>query len=227
MRSVANDLGQRKSAAKYDDGEWHLWLNNAESGFLSRFKSAIAGAIVPTDIYFRNGSANATLSCRAFLPTQYQMDDSVTNLEGESTSYMPTLRQVFLNTSDNTIRNTLLGTYGGGYIRTPSGSSALKWRWTSGGINQWTTDTSSLYGLGVCIAVSNSAEIDTTGGTNTLVGMPTIVYTNTIDKLKDGNKYYKFADQRIPATGNLADGNYKLKVSIASGVPTFSWEAET
>lgn len=52
-------------------------------------------------------------------------------------------------------------------------------------------------------------------------------YAGTIDKLQDGDDYYKFADQRVPKTDNLADGNYKLRVSIASGVPTFSWVADT
>ena len=85
-------------------------------------------------------------------------------------------------------------------------------------------DNMCSYNGGVIIGSADSQVIGTGKGCFDVVLYNDQTYTSTLYNILDINGI--LAADRLASTTGLADGNYRLRLTMASGVPTLSWVAE-
>jgi len=212
-------------SADYENGYIDTYLN---STFYNLLPDNIQGVLAEDDVNcnIRGTNTYKIIPRKLFAPSKYEIDTSESKTEGTSAGCF--LAGLKTATGQSADANARKGDY---LLRTPYPDSSSNYYYcnSSGGF----TYAQSGW-VRPAMFVSKSAVITDLGnGTYRLDGMPTITYDGTIDKLQDGNDYYKFADQdaraeiaeKLPSVSSLADGDYNLKVSISGGVPTYSWES--
>lgn len=99
------------NVASYDGCEADLWLENEETGFLSRFDAATINALVYTTIAYTDytksadGAAQVLTIARRCFPLSYTEEGwDATAAGSEGRSFLPALKAFYGVTNDNTAR---------------------------------------------------------------------------------------------------------------------------
>ena len=99
------------NVASYDGCEADLWLENEETGFLSRFDAATINALVYTTIAYTDytksadGTAQVLTIARRCFPLSYTEEGwGATAAGSEGRSFLPALKAFYGVTNDNTAR---------------------------------------------------------------------------------------------------------------------------
>lgn len=215
LKETATDSGSigTSTIVTYDNSTSDNWCQNT---YYNRLTEYVQGYTVSKPIKCRTKTMVSTINRKCFLPSAYELGIG-TYIDGNSIWF-----------SNDTQRNTGAAYWTRTYRAYESGYNCYYYV-TATGASDTTTGAGTYYmnyGYRPCLAFSG----DTPVNTSNQIDEGSITYTDTVDKIQEGNDYYKLADQDVRAmlAAPSAQGTYTLKCEVnAQGEPTISWVLDT